>query len=162
MIAETPSQPLPYGCSCILMRSWHDDAPTSPFVNKGNTVPLRGQVTPVYLYWYPVSSLRDHLIAACGQSLNSVIFLVILGPRLAFLQFVCVLLLLFLLKGPRFHGFTVFLVHGTSFFWVVVVPLRHWMLLYCLSACFEHNDWHHWIPLMVLVGALLALAMATG
>ena len=60
-----------------------------------------------------------------------------------------------------FHGFTVFLVIGTSFFWVVVVPLHHWMLLYYLSACFEHNDWHHWIPLMVLVGALLALAMAT-
>ena len=62
----------------------------------------------------------------------------------------------------EFHSFTVFLVHGASFFWVVVVPLRHWMLLYCLSACFEHNDWHHWIPLMVLVGALLALAVATG
>ena len=61
-----------------------------------------------------------------------------------------------------FHGFTVFLVHWTSFFWVVVVPLCHWMLLYCLSAYFEHNNWHHWIPLMVLVGALLALAMATG
>ena len=65
-------------------------------------------------------------------------------------------------ERTEFHGFTVSLVHGTSFFWVVVVPLRHWMLLYCLSACFEHNDWHHWIPLMVLVGALLALAMATG
>ena len=65
-------------------------------------------------------------------------------------------------ERTEFHGFTVFLVHGTSFFWVVVVPLHHWMLLYCLSACFEHNDWHHWIPLMVLVGALLALAMATG
>ena len=65
-------------------------------------------------------------------------------------------------ERTEFHGFTVFLVLGTSFFWVVVVPLHHWMLLYCLSACLEHNDWHHWIPLMVLVGALLALAMATG
>ena len=62
----------------------------------------------------------------------------------------------------EFHGLNVFLVLGTSFFWVVVAPLCHWMLLYCLSACLEHNDWHHWIPLMVLVGALLALAMATG
>ena len=47
-------------------------------------------------------SLRDHLNAACGQSLNSVVFLVILGPSLAFLQFVCVFLPLFLLKGPSF------------------------------------------------------------
>ena len=55
-----------------------------PLSIKRNTVPLRGLVAPVYLYWYPVSSLRDRLVAACGQSLNSVIFLVILGPSLDF------------------------------------------------------------------------------
>ena len=55
-----------------------------PLSIKRNVVPLRGRVTPVYLYWYPVSSLRDRLNAACGQSLNSVVFLVILGLSLAF------------------------------------------------------------------------------
>ena len=143
------------------MRSWHDDAPTSPFVNKEKRCALRGLVTLVYLYWYPVLSLRDRLNAACGQSLNSVVFLVILGPSLAFYSSY-VYSFPFSPERTEFHGFTVFLVHGTSFFWVVVVPLHHWMLLYCLSACLEHNNWHHWIPLMVLVGVLLALVMATG
>ena len=55
-----------------------------PLSIKRNAVPLRGLVTLVYLYWYPVSSLRDRLNAACGQSLNSVVFLVILEPSLAF------------------------------------------------------------------------------
>ena len=131
-----------------------------PLSIKRNAVPLRGLVTPVYLYWYPVSSLRDRLNAACGQSLNSVVFLVILGPSLAFYSSY-VYSFPFPPERTVFRGSNVFLVLGTSFFWVVVVPLRHWMLLYCLSACLEHNDWHHWIPLMVLVGALLALAMAT-
>ena len=131
-----------------------------PLSIKRNAVPLRGLVTPVYLYWYPVSSLRDRLTAACGQSLNSVVFLVILGLSLAFYSSY-MYSFPFSLERTEFHGFTVFLVLGTSFFWVVVVPLHHWMLLYCLSACLEH-DWHHWIPLMVLVGALPALAMATG
>ena len=58
---------------------WHP-----PLSIKRNAVPLRGLVTLVYLYWYPVSSLRDRLNAACRQSLNSVVFLVILGPSLAF------------------------------------------------------------------------------
>ena len=143
------------------MRSWYDDTLTSPLSIKRNTVPLRGLVTPVYLYWYPVSSLRDRLIAACRQSLNSVVFLVILEPSLAFYS-LYVYSFPFSPERTEFHGFTVFLVLGTSFFWVVVVPLHHWMLLYCLSACLEHNDWHHWVPLMVLVWALLALTMATG
>ena len=55
-----------------------------PLSIKRNVVPLRGLVTLVYLYWYPVLSLRDRLYAACGQSLNSVVFLVILGLSLAF------------------------------------------------------------------------------
>ena len=128
---------------------------------KRNAVPLRGLVTLVYLYWYPVLSLRDHLSAACGQSLNSVVFLVILGLSLAFTVRMCIPSP-FPPERTEFHGFTVFLVLGTSFFRVVVAPLHHWMWLYCLSACLEHNDWHHWIPLMVLLGAHLALAMATG
>ena len=132
-----------------------------PLSIKRNAVPLRGLVTLVYLYWYPVLSLRDRLNAACGQSLNSVVFLVILGPSLAFYSSY-VYSFPFSPEMTEFHGFTVFLVLGASFFWVVVAPLHHWMLLYCLSVCLEHNDWHHWIPLMVLVGALLALAMATG
>ena len=132
-----------------------------PLSIKRNAVPLRGLVTPGFLYWYPVLSLRDHLNAACGQSLNSVVFLVILGPGLAFTVRMCIPSP-FLPEWTKFHGFNVFLVLVASFFWVVVVPLRHWVLMCCLSACFEHNDWHHWIPLMVLVGALLALAMATG
>ena len=132
-----------------------------PLSIKRNAVPLRGLVTLVYLYWYPVSSLRDRLNAACGQSLNSVVFLVILGPSLAFYSSY-VYSFPFSPERTEFRGFIVFLVLGTSFFWVVVAPLHHWMLLYCLSACLEHSDWHHWIPLMVLLGALLALAMATG
>ena len=132
-----------------------------PLSIKRNAVPLRGLVTLVYLYWYPVLSLRDRLNAAWGQSLNSVVFLVILGPSLAFYSSY-VYSFPFPPERTEFHGFTVFLVLGTSSSWVVVAPLHHWMLLYCLSACFEHNDWHHWIPLMVLLGALLALAMATG
>ena len=132
-----------------------------PLSIKRNAVPLGGLVTLVYLYWYPVLSLRDRLNAACGQSLNSVVFLVILGPSLAFYSSY-VYSFPFSPERTEFHGFTVFLVLGTSSSWVVVAPLHHWMLLYCLSACLEHNDWHHWIPLMVLLGALLALAMATG
>ena len=132
-----------------------------PLSIKRNAVPLRGLVTLVYLYWYPVLSLRDRLNAACGQSLNSVVFLVILGPSLAFYSSY-VYSFPFSPERTEFHSFTVFLVLRTSFFWVVVAPLHHWMLLYCLSACLEHNDWHHWIPLMVRLGALLARAMATG
>ena len=132
-----------------------------PLSIKRNAVPLRGLVTLVYLYWYPVLSLRDRLNAACGQSLNSVVFLVILGPSLAFYSSY-VYSFPFSPERTEFHGFTVFLVLGTSSSWVVVAPLHHWMLLYCLSACLEHNDWHHWIPPMVLLGALLALAVATG
>ena len=132
-----------------------------PLSIKRNAVPLRGLVTLVYLYWNPVSSLRDRLNAACGQSLNSVVFLVILGQSSAFYSSY-VSSFPFSSERTESHGFNVFLVLRTSFFLVVVTPLHHWMLLYCLSACLEHNDWHHWIPLMVLVGALLALAMATG
>ena len=99
-----------------------------PLSIKRNAVPLRGLVTLVYLYWYPVLSLRDRLNAACGQSLNSVVFLVILGPSLAFLQFVCVFLPLFLLKGP---SFTVSL----SFWSLGLLPPGWWSLLFITGCC---------------------------
>ena len=143
------------------MRSWHDDALTSPFVNKEKRCAFK---RPSYTGIPVLVSciILKGPLNCCLQAVSQ------LGgisshfrTEFGFLQFVCVFLPLFI-ERTEFHGFTVFLVLGTSFFWVVVVPLRHWMLLYCLSACLEHNDWHHWIPLMVLVGALLALAMATG
>ena len=143
------------------MRLWHDNAPTSPFVNKEKCCAFKRPSYTGIPVLVSCIVLKGPLNAACGQSLNSVVFLVILGPSLAFYSSY-VYSFPFSPERTEFHGFTVFLVLGTSFFWVVVVPLRHWMLLYCLSACLEHNDWHHWIPLMVLVGALLALAMATG
>ena len=71
---------------------------------KRNAVPLRGLVTLVYLYLYPVSSLRDRLNAACGQSLNSVVFLVILGPSLVFTVRMCTPSP-FPPERTEFHGF---------------------------------------------------------
>ena len=140
--------------------SWHGDAPTSPFVNKEKCCAFtRPSYTGIPVL---VSCIvLKGPLKCCGQSLNSVVFLVILGPSLAFYSSY-VYSFPFSPERTEFHGFTVFLVLGTSSSWVVVAPLHHWMLLYCLSACLEHNDWHHWIPLMVLLGALLALAMATG
>ena len=104
---------------------------------KRSAVPLRGLVTPVYLYWYPVSSLRDCLIAACWQSLNLVlilVILVILGPSLALTDRMCSPSP-FPPERTEFSQFNVFLVPWPSFFWLVVIPFHHWMLLYCLSAC---------------------------
>ena len=99
-----------------------------PLSIKRNAVPLRGLVTLVYLYWYPVLSLRDCLNAACGQSLNSVVILVILGPEFGFLQFVCVFLPLFLLKGP---SFTVSL----SFLSLGLLSSGWWSLLFITGCC---------------------------
>ena len=144
------------------MRSWHDDAPTSPFVNKEKRCAFkRPSYTgiPVLVSCIVLKGPLKCCLQAVSQlhSISSHF-----RTEFGFLQFVCVFLPLFLLKGPSFTVSLSFLVLVASFFWVVVVPLHHWMLPYCLSACFKHNDWHHWIPLMVLVGALLALAMATG
>ena len=144
------------------MRSWHDNALTSPFVNKEkhcafkrpsytgipvlvSCIILKGLLNCCLWVVSQLSGISSHFRTEFG----------FLHSRLCTPS-------PFPPERTEFHGFTVFLVNGTSFFWVVVVPLRHWMLLYCLSTCLEHNDWHHWIPLMVLVGALLALAMATG
>ena len=144
------------------MRSWHDDAPTSPFVNKEKCCAFkRPSYTgiPVLVSCIVLKGpLKCCLQAVSQLSGISSHF----RTEFGFLQFGVCIPSPFSPERTKFHIFTVFLVHGTSFFWVVVVPLRHWMLLYCLSACLEHNDWHHWIPLMVLVGVLLVLALATG
>ena len=144
------------------MRSWHDDALTSPFVNKEKCCAFkRPSYTsiPVLVSCIVLKGPLKCCLRAVSQ----------LGGisshfRTEFWLFTVRMCIPspFPPERTEFHGFTVFLVHGTSFFLVVVVPLRHWMLLYCPFACLEHNNWHHWIPLMVLVGALLALAMATG
>ena len=144
------------------MRSWHDDAPTSPFVNKEKCCAFkRPSYTgiPVLVSCIILKGPLKCCLRAVSQlgGISSHF-----RTEFGFLQFVCVILPLFLLKGLSFTVSLSFWSLGTSFFLVVVVPLRHWMLLYCLSACLEHNDWHYWIPLMVLFGALLALAMATG
>ena len=141
--------------------SWHDDAPTSPFVNKEKRCAFkRPSYTgiPVLVSCIVLKGPLKCCLRAVSQlgGVSSP-----LGPSLAFYSSY-VYSFPFSPEMTEFHSFTVFLVLGASFFWVVVAPLHHWMLLYCLSACLEHNDWHHWIPLMVLVGALLALAMATG
>ena len=142
--------------------SWHDNAPTSPFVNKEKRCAFkRPSYTgiPVLVSCIVLKGpLKCCLWAVSQPGGISSHF----RTEFGFLQFVCVLLPLFPPERTEFHGFTVLLVLGTSFFWVVVAPLHHWMLLYCLSACLEHSNWHHWISLMVLLGALLALAMATG
>ena len=142
--------------------SWHDDALTSPFVNKEkrcafkrpsytgipvlvSCIVLKGPLKCCLRAVSQLGGISSHFRTEFGLF---TVHMCIPSP--------------FPPEGTEFHGFTVFLVLGTSFFWVVVAPLHHWMLLYCLSACLEHNNWHHWIPLMVLLGALLALAMATG
>ena len=143
------------------MRSWHDNAPTSPFVNKEKCCAFkRPSYTgiPVLVSCIVLKGPLKCCLRAVSQlgGISSHF-----RTEFGFLQFVCVFLPLFLLKGL---SFTV----SMSFWslWLLssgwLVPLRHWMLVYCLSAAFEHNNWHHWIPLMVLVGALLALAMANG
>ena len=136
------------------MRSWHGDAPTSPFVYKEKRCAFkRPSYTgiPVLVSCIVLKGPLKCCLRAVSQ----------LGGIWLFTVRMCIPSP-FPPERTEFYDFNVFLVLGTSFFWVVVVPLRHWMLLYCLSACLEHNDWHHWIPLMILVGAFLALAMATG
>ena len=100
-----------------------------PLSIKRNAVPLRGLVTLVYLYWYPVLSLRDRLYAACEQSLNSVVFLVILGPSLAFYSSYVYSFPFFLLKGP---SFTVSL----SFWSLGLLPSGWWSLLFITGYCY--------------------------
>ena len=81
-LAETPSGRCLMGAHAYSLDRGMVMPRHPPLSIRRNTVPLRGLVTPVYLYWYPVLSLRDRLNAACGQPLNSVVFLVILGPSL--------------------------------------------------------------------------------
>ena len=97
-----------------------------PLSIKRNAVLLRGLVTLVYLYWYPVLSLRDHLNAACGQSLNFISSH--FRTEFGFLQFICVLLPLFLLQGP---SFTVSL----SFWSLGLLSSGWWSLLFITGCC---------------------------
>ena len=97
-----------------------------PLSIKRSTVPLRGLVTPVYLYWYPVLSLRDRLIAACGQSLNSISSH--FRTKFGFLQFVCVFLPLFLLKGPSFMV-------SLSFWSMGLLSSGWWWFLFVTGCC---------------------------
>ena len=142
--------------------SWHGDALTSPFVNKEKCCAFkRPSYTgiPVLVSCIVLKGPLKCCLRAVSQlgGISSHF-----RTEFGFLQFVCVLLPLFLLKGPSFTVSLSFWSLRLLSSGVVVAPLHHWMLLYCLSACLKHNDWHHWIPLMVLLGALLALAMATG
>ena len=143
------------------MRSWHDNAPTSPFVDKEKHCAFkRPSYTgiPVLVSCIILKGPLKCCLRAVSQlgGISSHF-----RTEFGFLQFVCVFLPLFLLKGP---SFTVSL----SFWSLGLLSSGWWWFLFItgccctVSACLEHNNWHHWIPLMVLVGALLALAMATG
>ena len=116
------------------MRSWYDDTLTSPFVNKEKHCAFKRLSytdIPVLVSCIVLKGPLNCCLRAVSQlGINSSYF----RTEYGFLQFVCVFLPLLFLKG-RVSRFNVFLVHGTSSFWMVVVPLHHWMLLYCLSAC---------------------------
>ena len=101
-----------------------------PLSIKRNAVPLRGLVTPVYLYWYPVSSLiLKGPLKCCLRAVSQ------LGgisshfrTEFGFLQFVCVFLPLFLLKGP---SFTVSL----SFWSMGLLSSGWWWFLFVTGCC---------------------------
>ena len=60
------------------------DSLTSPFVKEEKLCAFKRPSYTGIPVLVSCMSLRDHLIAACGQSFNSLLFLVILGPSLAF------------------------------------------------------------------------------
>ena len=60
------------------------NTPTSSFVKEEKRCAFKRPSYTGIPVLVSCMSLRDYLIAACGQSLNSVLFLVILGPSLAF------------------------------------------------------------------------------
>ena len=141
------------------MRSWYDDTPTSPFVNEEKRCAFK---RPSYTGIPVLVSciVLKGLLNSCLRAVSQIgLFLVILGLSLLLTVRVCTPSSPFP-ERTEFHGINVFWVLGSSSYWLVVDPLLHWMM-YCLSACLLHNDWHHWIPLKVLGGALLALAIAT-
>ena len=98
-----------------------------PLSIKRKAVPLRGLVTLVYLYWYPVLSLRDRF-KCCLRAVSQ------LGgisshfrTKFGFLQFICVFLPLFLLKGP---SFTVSLS-----LWSMGLPSSGWWWFLFITGC---------------------------
>ena len=99
-----------------------------PLSIKGNTVPLRGLVTLVYLVLVSCIVLKGPL-NCCLQAVSQ------LGgisshfrTEFGFLQFVCVFLPLFLLKGP---SFTVSL----SFWSMGLLSSRWWWFLFVTGCC---------------------------
>ena len=91
-----------YGCSCILMRSWYDDTPTSPFVNKQKHCAFkRPSYTsiPVLISCIILKGPLNCYLRAVSQLSNISSHF---RTEFGFLQFVCVFLPLFLLKGPSF------------------------------------------------------------
>ena len=99
-----------------------------PLSIKRNAVPLRGLVTLVYLYWYPVLSLRDRL-KCCLRAVSQLSGISShFRTEFGFLQFVCVFFPLFLLKGP---SFTVSL----SFWSLGFLSSGWWSLLFITGCC---------------------------
>ena len=146
----------------ILMRSWHDDALTSPFVDKEKHCAFkRPSYTgiPVLVSCIVLKGPLKCCLRAVSQlgDVSSHF-----GTEFGFLQFICVFLPLFLLKGLSFTVFTVFFGPWDFFLLGGGCSSSSLDVAVLSVTCFEHNDWHHWVTLMVLVGVLLALAMATG
>ena len=133
------------GHSYILMRSWYDDTPTSPFVNKEKHCAFkRPSYTGIPVLNGPCNCCMG---AACQLSSISSHF------RTEFHYSPCVYSFYpFFPERTKFSHSNVFFGPGSFSFWLVVYPLHHLMMLYCLSACLLHHDWHHWILLKVLVG----------
>ena len=65
------------------------DTPTSPFVKEEKGCAFKRPSYTGIPELVSCMSLRERLIAACGQSLNSVLFLCILGPSFAVTVCVC-------------------------------------------------------------------------
>ena len=84
------------------MRSWYDDTPTSPFVNKEKHCAFkRPSYTgiPVLVSCIVLKGPLNCCLRAVSQLGNISSHF---RTKFGFLQFVCVFLLLFLLKGPSF------------------------------------------------------------
>ena len=116
------------------MRSWHDDAPTSPFVNKEKCCAFkRPSYTgiPVLVSCIVLKGPLKCCLPAVSQlgGISSHF-----RTEFGFLQFICVFLPPFLLKGPSFTVSLSFWSLGLLSSGVVVAPLHHLMFA-VLSLC---------------------------
>ena len=111
------------------MRSWHGRCPQHPPLSiKRNAVPLRGLVTLVYLCWVSCIVLKGPL-KCCLRAVSQLSGISShFRTEFGFLQFVCVILPLFLLKGP---SFTVSL----SFWSLGLLSSGWWSLLFITGCC---------------------------